>query len=64
VNDFFHKWKEGESGAEIVFGSLADVGLDYIHVTEFEAWQPAFQDGGPSFVKLAPQICAQSAAHR
>ncbi|WP_447903453.1 oxidoreductase [Pseudomonas serbica] len=53
VNDFFHKWSEGEAGAEVVFGSLADAGVDFIHVTEFEAWQPAFATGGDSFVKLA-----------
>jgi len=53
VNDFFHKWAEGEAGAEVVFGSLADAGVDFIHVTEFEAWKPAFTSGGDSFVKLA-----------
>lgn len=53
VNDFFHKWTEGEAGAEVVFGSLADAGVDYIHVTEFEAWKPAFAQGSDSLVKLA-----------
>ncbi|VVP83343.1 N-ethylmaleimide reductase [Pseudomonas fluorescens] len=53
VNDFFHKWAEGEAAAEVVFGSLADAGVDFIHVTEFEAWKPAFAEGGDSFVKLA-----------
>ena len=53
VNDFTHKWDEAEAGAEIVFSTLASVGLDYIHVTEFEAWRPAFNDDGPSLVSLA-----------
>lgn len=53
VNDLFHKWQEGVSGAELVFGTLAGAGLDYIHVTEFEAWRPAFGDEGPSLVSLA-----------
>ncbi|OVE86867.1 NADH:flavin oxidoreductase [Agrobacterium tumefaciens] len=53
VNDFFHKWAEGEAGAEAVFGALADAGADYIHVTEFEAWKPAFGDDSQSLVKLA-----------
>jgi 2,4-dienoyl-CoA reductase-like NADH-dependent reductase (Old Yellow Enzyme family) len=53
VNDFTHKWAEAEAGAEAVFGALADTGLDYIHVTEFEAWRPAFSDDGPSLVSLA-----------
>ena len=33
--------------------TLANVGLDYIHITEFEAWRPAFGDDGPSLVSLA-----------
>ncbi|WP_416369426.1 NADH:flavin oxidoreductase [Tritonibacter mobilis] len=45
VNDFHHKWEGGEKDAEVVFGSLADSGVDYIHVTEFEAWKPAFGSG-------------------
>lgn len=53
VNDFTHKWAEAEAGAEVVFGALADTGLDYIHVTEFEAWRPAFDNDGPSLVSLA-----------
>ncbi len=53
VNDFGHKWAEGEQGAETIFGTLADAGVDYIHVTEFEAWQPAFGAEGPSLVQLA-----------
>ena len=52
VNDFEHKWKEGEAGAEIVFGTLAEADIDFIHVTEHEAWQPAFGEG-PSLVALA-----------
>ncbi len=53
VNNFGHKWPEAEAGAAAVFGALADTGLDYIHVTEFEAWQPAFGAAGPSLVSLA-----------
>lgn len=45
VNDYFHKWADREHDAEIIFGRLGQTGLDYIHVTEFEAWQPAFEDG-------------------
>lgn len=61
VNDFFHKWAEGEAGAEAVFGSLADAGVDFIHVTEFEAWKPAFAEGGDSFVKLARRYAPNQA---
>ncbi|KEZ65927.1 NADH:flavin oxidoreductase, partial [Pseudomonas amygdali pv. tabaci str. ATCC 11528] len=42
-----------ERDAEIIFGALADAGVDYIHVTEHEAWQPAFAQGDASLVKLA-----------
>jgi 2,4-dienoyl-CoA reductase-like NADH-dependent reductase (Old Yellow Enzyme family) len=53
VNDFHHKWQGGERDAEVVFGSLADAGADFIHVTEFEAWKPAFGPSGPTLVQLA-----------
>jgi 2,4-dienoyl-CoA reductase-like NADH-dependent reductase (Old Yellow Enzyme family) len=53
VNDFTHKWAGGEADAEAIFGSLADLGVDFIHVTEFEAWKPAFGDLSPSLVTLA-----------
>jgi 2,4-dienoyl-CoA reductase-like NADH-dependent reductase (Old Yellow Enzyme family) len=53
VNDYTHKWAEGEAAAETIFGSLAHAGVDYIHVTEHKAWKPAFSDSGPSLVNLA-----------
>ncbi|QYE33815.1 NADH:flavin oxidoreductase [Polymorphobacter sp. PAMC 29334] len=53
VNDYHQKWAGGERDAEIIFGSLADAGADFIHVTEFEAWQPAFAEDGPSLMRLA-----------
>ena len=53
VNDYGHKWAGEERDAEIVFGSIADAGADFIHVTDFEAWKPAFDDGGPSLMRLA-----------
>lgn len=61
VNDFIHKWPEGEAGAEAVFGSLADAGVDFIHVTEFEAWKPAFVEGRDSMVKLAHRYAPNQA---
>lgn len=45
INDYFHKWADKEKDAEIIFGQLGQAGLDFIHVTEFEAWQPAFSEG-------------------
>ncbi|KTB61499.1 NADH:flavin oxidoreductase [Pseudomonas viridiflava ICMP 13104] len=53
VNDFQHKWAGGERDADIIFSALADAGVDYIHVTEHEAWQPAFAQGDASLVRLA-----------
>jgi 2,4-dienoyl-CoA reductase-like NADH-dependent reductase (Old Yellow Enzyme family) len=53
VNDYQHKWAGAERDAEIIFGSLADAGADFIHVTEYEAWKPAFVEGGPSLMHLA-----------
>lgn len=53
VNDYHHKWAAAERDAEIIFGSLADAGADFIHVTEFEAWKPAFSAEGPSLMRLA-----------
>lgn len=52
VNDYLHKWAGGEADAEIIFGGLSDAGADFIHVTEFEAWKPAFGTG-PSLVTFA-----------
>jgi 2,4-dienoyl-CoA reductase-like NADH-dependent reductase (Old Yellow Enzyme family) len=53
VNDYHHKWAAAERDAEIIFGSVAEAGADLIHVTEFEAWNPAFATGGPSLMRLA-----------
>ena len=53
VTDYHHKWAGAERDAEIIFGSLADAGADFIHVTEFEAWKPAFAGAGPSLMRLA-----------
>ncbi len=53
VNDFTHKWAGRERDAEAVFGTLADAGVDYIHVTEHEAWKPAFEGGEDTLVALA-----------
>ncbi|MFN3726001.1 MAG: NADH:flavin oxidoreductase [Allosphingosinicella sp.] len=51
VNDFVHKWRGHEEAAEI-YALLGRLPLDYLHTTEFEAWQPAFGEG-PSLAALA-----------
>jgi 2,4-dienoyl-CoA reductase-like NADH-dependent reductase (Old Yellow Enzyme family) len=53
VNDYAHKWAEGEAAAETIFGSLKDAGINYIHVTEHKAWEPAFSDNDSSLISLA-----------
>jgi 2,4-dienoyl-CoA reductase-like NADH-dependent reductase (Old Yellow Enzyme family) len=60
VNDFAHKWRGGEADAEAIFGGLADAGGDFIHVTEFEAWRPAFGETGPTLVQLARRYAPQA----
>jgi len=60
VNDYHHKWADAERDAEIIFGSLADAGADFIHVTEFEAWKPAFAEGGPSLMRLAKRYAPKA----
>jgi 2,4-dienoyl-CoA reductase-like NADH-dependent reductase (Old Yellow Enzyme family) len=61
VNDFGHKWADAERGAEIIFGSLADAGADFIHVTEYEAWKPAFDSNGRSLMRLAKDFAPRAA---
>lgn len=53
VNDFIHKWPGREADAEVIFSTLAQAGADFIHVTEFEAWQPAFENGTDTLIALA-----------
>ena len=60
VNDYQHKWAAAERDAEIIFGSLGEVGADFIHVTEYAAWQPAFTPGGPSLMHLAKRYAPQA----
>ncbi|MEK4526822.1 MULTISPECIES: NADH:flavin oxidoreductase [Paenibacillus] len=56
VNDYIHKWGGGEADAKVIFGGLGQTGLDYIHVTEYKAWKPAFEENGPSLVQLAKRF--------
>jgi 2,4-dienoyl-CoA reductase-like NADH-dependent reductase (Old Yellow Enzyme family) len=53
VNDFTAKWPGGEADAEVIFGTLADAGVNFLHVTEREAWRPAFDGTRESLVALA-----------
>lgn len=53
VNDPAHRWAGGQNAAEVIFGSLRDAGVAFIHVTEYEAWRPAFEGSSASLVQLA-----------
>lgn len=61
VNDFEHKWPEGEQGAVKVFSLLAQAGVDYIHITEYRSLQPAFTDSPRSLVEIARQAAPHTA---
>jgi 2,4-dienoyl-CoA reductase-like NADH-dependent reductase (Old Yellow Enzyme family) len=56
VNDFDHKWAGEERDAEVIFGTLADLGADFIHVTEHESWKPAFTGTAASLRRLAKRF--------
>lgn len=51
VNDFAYKW-DGLAEAAEIYETLGCLPLDYLHTTEFEAWQPAFADA-PTLALLA-----------
>ncbi|MED3727784.1 NADH:flavin oxidoreductase [Priestia filamentosa] len=53
VNDYEHRWVGKEKDAKIIFGQLGQSGLDYIHVTEHRAQQPAFNTSDLSLAALA-----------
>ncbi|WP_078548361.1 oxidoreductase [Litchfieldia alkalitelluris] len=52
VNDSDHKWKGGDSDAELIFTKLVEAGVDYIHIAEPNAAAPAFGETGPSLTEL------------
>lgn len=52
MSDSTNKWAGRAQEAEIIFGQLGQAGLDFIHVTEREAWKPAFDDSGASLAAL------------
>lgn len=56
VNDPEYVWPGGEDDAEAVFGTLAEVDLDYVHVTEGDIIRSAFgTEEGATFSQLADQ---------
>jgi len=51
VNDYHHKW-EGIDEAQVIFNELGEAGIDYIHITEFNAALPAFNQKQPNDERL------------
>ena len=59
VNDSVHRWQGGEHDAEVIFDSLADADADYIHVTDSEAWAPAFTTSDYTLVHFAKKYASK-----
>ncbi|WP_119154046.1 NADH:flavin oxidoreductase [Caldimonas tepidiphila] len=55
VSDYTYKWAGREDDARIIFGALAQAGVDYIHTTEHHASEPAWE-GGQSLAHYAKQF--------
>ncbi|MCM3762081.1 NADH:flavin oxidoreductase [Alkalihalobacillus oceani] len=53
VNDFHHKWNNGEQDAEIIFNHIANAKPSYIHTTEYKAWTQAFSNSASTLAGLA-----------
>ncbi len=53
VNDPDHKWQNGIEDAELIFGQLGKAGVDYIHTSEPNATEPAFEGSDATLVELA-----------
>ncbi len=45
VNDFEHSWAGGVDDARVVFGSLAELEPDYIHISTHKGLEPVFGSG-------------------
>lgn len=60
VNDDRHKWAGEEHDAEIIFGSLADAGADYLHATEPDARVPAFPGKNETLVHFARKYAPET----
>jgi 2,4-dienoyl-CoA reductase-like NADH-dependent reductase (Old Yellow Enzyme family) len=55
VSDQHHRWAGSEDDAAVIFSTLGETGIDYIHTTEHRALAPAFTDTGPTLAALAKQ---------
>ncbi|MFP3579844.1 NADH:flavin oxidoreductase [Arthrobacter sp. SIMBA_036] len=53
VSDHAHKWRGGVEEAEVIFATLGDTGIDFVHTTEYRATEPAFADSAETLAALA-----------
>ncbi|WP_394782143.1 NADH:flavin oxidoreductase [Undibacterium sp.] len=60
VNDFTSKWPGRDADAQVIFSTLAQAGADFIHVTEFEAWKPAFDNGPATLIEFARRYAPEA----
>ncbi|RJT75400.1 NADH:flavin oxidoreductase [Arthrobacter cheniae] len=55
VSDNDHRWSGTVDEARVIFSTLGATGIDYIHTTEYQATEPAFDDSEESLAALAKQ---------
>ncbi|MBY6036887.1 NADH:flavin oxidoreductase [Fictibacillus nanhaiensis] len=53
VSDQLYKWPNGEKDAELIFSTLGNTDLDYIHVTDKDGTAPTFGEGTKSLAQAA-----------
>lgn len=53
VSDSEYRWPEGEDAAATYFEAFSDAGADYVHVTEPDITEPAFDDNDPTLAEAA-----------
>jgi 2,4-dienoyl-CoA reductase-like NADH-dependent reductase (Old Yellow Enzyme family) len=55
VSDTHHKWSRGVEEAEVIFAALGATGIDFVHIGEYRATEPAFADAAETLAALAKQ---------
>lgn len=53
VSDHDHRWGGTADEANVIFSTLGATGVDFIHTTEYQASEPAFEDSEETLAALA-----------
>lgn len=53
VSDIDHRWSGTGEEAKVIFSTLGATGVDFIHTTEYQATEPAFEDSQETLAALA-----------